>query len=238
MPDAPRPVATSPDIAYSLSIQDAVQLYAEAGHPRTPRTIQRFCALGHLECVKAATLLGDKYFIKPSSLARHIAQIEELSALASRSSSYVSRHDATRDGAQTLIDAERHVAQSPNDMSRQAATSPGQSAAMPAPIVPNLPSDRTRHVATTDTIIAHEFPTDNNDTSRQVASLEREVERLTEDKDFLREQIATKDEQISALLERDRETNILVRTLQQMLSPLLRSGRDATEDKGDTSAFR
>jgi hypothetical protein len=52
--------------------------------------------------------------------------------------------------------------------------------------------------------------------------LEREVEQLNDDRDFLREQIkvkdgqlAVKDQQISAMLERDRETNILVQGLQK-----------------------
>ena len=42
-----------------------------------------------------------------------------------------------------------------------------------------------------------------------------------DDRDFLREQINRKDRTIEALIERDRETNILVRGLQEMLTPLL-----------------
>jgi hypothetical protein len=102
-------------------------------------------------------MLGDKYFVEPASVARHIAQIEELTALDNR--------------AQGL------------------------------------------------------------GLSRHVAQLEKEVERLNDDKSFLRQQIQTKDEQIGALLERDRETNILVRGLQQMLSPLLGGPRNDREQR-------
>ncbi|MGD9784049.1 MAG: hypothetical protein AB7E80_17080 [Hyphomicrobiaceae bacterium] len=49
----------------------------------------------------------------------------------------------------------------------------------------------------------------------------RALERLEEENGFLRDQIQTKDRQIDALLERDRETNVLVRGLQEMLTPLL-----------------
>ncbi|MFN0218245.1 MAG: hypothetical protein ACKVP4_05450 [Hyphomicrobium sp.] len=42
-------VATRRDAIYSLSIGDAVSLYARAGHPRTPRSIQRYCASGRHE---------------------------------------------------------------------------------------------------------------------------------------------------------------------------------------------
>ena len=70
--------------------------------------------------------------------------------------------------------------------------------------------------------------------SHHVAHLEREVERLHDDRDFLREQIKTKDVQIAALLERDHETNILVGSLQKMLAPLLGMGR--TEPRTDDGA--
>jgi hypothetical protein len=36
------------------------------------RTLQRYCASGHLDCRKAATALGDKYFVTPQSVSRHI----------------------------------------------------------------------------------------------------------------------------------------------------------------------
>ena len=46
-----------------------------------------------------------------------------------------------------------------------------------------------------------------------------------DERDFLREQIDRKDRTIDALIERDRETNFLVRGLQEMLSPLLGPAR-------------
>jgi len=44
--------------------------------------------------------------------------------------------------------------------------------------------------------------------------LEREVEQAKDERDFLREQIDRKDRTIDSLLERDRETNFLIRGLQ------------------------
>jgi hypothetical protein len=64
-----------------------------------------------------------------------------------------------------------------------------------------------------------------DDMSRYVARLELEVEQAKDDRDFLREQIDRKDKTIDALIERDRETNFLVRGLQEMLTPLLRGPR-------------
>src|SRR5215213_11175224 len=77
MDDQPRPVATSPDSDYSLSIENAVALYARAGLPRTPRTIQRYCANRHLDCRRVESPSGAKYLITPASVSKHIAYIEE-----------------------------------------------------------------------------------------------------------------------------------------------------------------
>src|SRR3954469_13089202 len=77
MDDQPRLVATSRDSDYSLSIEDALALYARAGLPRTPRTIQRYCANGYLDCHRVEIPYGEKYLITPASVTKHIAYIEE-----------------------------------------------------------------------------------------------------------------------------------------------------------------
>jgi hypothetical protein len=78
MDDQPRPAATSPDNEYFLSIEDAAARYEHAGLPRTLRTIQRYCAKGHLDCRRVEIPYGEKYLITPASVAKHIAYIEEV----------------------------------------------------------------------------------------------------------------------------------------------------------------
>ena len=78
MDDQPRPVATSPDNEYSLSIEDAAAMYERAGLPRTLRTIQRYCAKNHLDSHRIETAYGEKYLITPASVLKHIAYIEEV----------------------------------------------------------------------------------------------------------------------------------------------------------------
>lgn len=97
MNDTPRRAATSPD-QYTLNVEDAAVRYEHAGHPRTYRTIQRYCAKAHLDCLKQETPFGDKYLITPESLSRHIAQIEELASANSRDGS---RPDASPVALQT-----------------------------------------------------------------------------------------------------------------------------------------
>src|SRR5216684_5801028 len=82
--DKSRQVATSPDSEFTLSIEDALERYERAGHPRTPRSIQRYCAKGHLQCRLIETGFGEKYLIEPDSVEKHIAYIEEVTPTTSR----------------------------------------------------------------------------------------------------------------------------------------------------------
>jgi hypothetical protein len=59
------------------------------------------------------------------------------------------------------------------------------------------------------------------DMSRQVAAEDRYMSQLETENSFLKTQVAVKDTQIAALLERDHETNSLINGLQRMLAPLL-----------------
>jgi len=69
--DRSRPAATTGDNNdFTLSIEEVSERYARAGHPRTIRTLQRYCVTGHLDARKVATTLGDKYLVTPQSVAR------------------------------------------------------------------------------------------------------------------------------------------------------------------------
>src|SRR5579862_6149363 len=81
--DTPRPAAASRD-DYSLTIMDVAARYEAGGFPRTIRTLQRYCAKGHLDAIKQETPFGDQFLITPASVARHLAQIAEFAAAVSR----------------------------------------------------------------------------------------------------------------------------------------------------------
>ena len=100
--DLSRPVATSHDSDFTLSIDEALERYSRAGLPRTPRSVQRYCAKGHLDCRRVETPFGEKYLISPASVDKHIAYIEEVRPVAT--SPDVPRHAATG------RDESRHVA--------------------------------------------------------------------------------------------------------------------------------
>lgn len=187
-PDLPRRDATSTD-QYSLTIEDALVRYEHAGHPRTVRSIQRYCANGHLDCLRQETTFGDKYMITPESVARHIAQIAELAR-------------ATR-----------------RDLPRQDAAEPATPAQVAPPATPIATSgDVTRQDATSRAVSEPATPPANTD--------ERYVHQLERENEFLRDQIQRKDEQIGELSERARETNFLIKGLQELVLRL-QPGRPA-----------
>lgn len=82
--DQSRPFANGSEHEFTLTIEEAADRYAAAGHPRTIRAIQKYCARGDLECQKAETAFGQRYLITPASVARHIAQIIDVSQAPGR----------------------------------------------------------------------------------------------------------------------------------------------------------
>jgi len=119
--DQPRLVATSNDSEFILTIDDALSLYAEAGIPRTPRSIQRYCAKEHLSSRRIETEFGEKYLITRTSVEKHIAYIKEVTPTTSRD---LPRQVAASVAAEYKDDIPRQEAATSADQSRQVATTP------------------------------------------------------------------------------------------------------------------
>jgi len=213
MPDDPRHDAPGPArptaTQYPLTLDEVSRLFDEAGLPRNVRTLQRYCAAGRLDCIKEETATGLAYFVDPASVERAIKQLAQLHGLTDEV-----RHSATSENTP------HSVAQS---------------------VEPLATLDMPRASAADRDIDAEVFPERQSapepDTSGMVAVLERENALLREQKDFYRNQVEVKDTQIAALLERDKETNYLVRGLQTMLAPLLGRGGNADHrQEGDQLA--
>ena len=122
--DTSRPVATSSDSDFTLTIEDAIALYAEAGIPRTPRSIQRYCAKEHLTSRRVETEFGEKYLITRASVEKHIAYIKDVTPTTSRD---VPRPVATDVAAENKDDTQRQEPATTSDLSRPVATSPDMS---------------------------------------------------------------------------------------------------------------
>jgi len=203
--DMSRQDATTPDSEYTLTIDEALARYDHAGHPRTARSVQRYCAKGHLDCRRIETPFGEKYLISPTSVAKHIAYIEEVRPTATGHD--MSRQVGADEGQESARDEQRQPAATRPDMSRQDATT----------VVNENKVETERQLQAT-----------THDESRQVATntdlQERYISRLESENEFLREEARTKNAQIKELTERSRETNVLIGGLQRLLAPLLGSG--------------
>jgi hypothetical protein len=117
--DPSRQVATSPDSDFTLTIDEALERYSRAGLPRTPRSIQRYCAKGDLDCRRIETQFGEKYLISPASIDKHIAYIEEVRPVATgrdeprpaaTDAAAPESHNETRQEVSTSPDLSRPVA--------------------------------------------------------------------------------------------------------------------------------
>ena len=213
MPDAPRhevPDTVRPTATeYPLTLEEVSRLFDEAGLPRNVRTLQRYCAAGRLECIKEETATGLAYFVDPVSVERAIKQLAQLHGLTDEA-----RHSAASE-------------EMPHPVAQATEPSPVPDAPRPSA------ADRDKNAE----IIPERQSAPEPDRSGMVAVLERENANLREQGEFFRHQIEVKDTQIAALLERDKETNYLVRGLQTMLAPLLgRGGNSDHRPDGDQHA--
>ena len=212
MPDEPRQDVRDIDrpspTQYSLSLEDVSRRFDEAGLSRDIRTLQRYCAAGRLDSIKEMTASGLTYFVDPASVDRAIVQLAQLHNLTDQV-----RHSPT------VENAPHHVAQEPKPLTVPDAPRPSA-------------ADRDSEVE----IVTERHSASEPDMSGLVALLESENILLREQNDFYRNQVEVKDTQIAALLERDKETNYLVRGLQTMLAPLL--GRRSRSPTGRRPAGR
>jgi hypothetical protein len=181
MDEQPRPDANTDEREFTLTVEEAAARYEAAGHARTMRALQKYCARGDLDCIKEETQYGQRYRITPMSVVRHIEQIEQVSQTSGRE--------------QPRPDANVRVLEVEN-------------------VADKKDSPPVREQSRPD---AHD--------DRYVALLERDIGFLREQIDRKDHQIEQRDTQIEAMIERDRETNILIEQLQRRIPMLAQSER-------------
>lgn len=125
-PAPPRPDTPLDDSEYALTIDEVSERYARAGHPRTIRRLQKYCARGDLQCRKVETAIGEKYLVTAMSVDHHIAQIVDALAASGRAPA---RPDAP-EGAEQLS----HI------------SLPKHAAPAHAPARPDAPDFETRYI--------------------------------------------------------------------------------------------
>jgi hypothetical protein len=87
---------------HTLTIEQAAELFAELGVPRSKRSVQRFCEQGHLDYVPIKGVRGDRYFISRESVERYAEELRQVDAVASigakaRQQRAIARYSAPND---------------------------------------------------------------------------------------------------------------------------------------------
>jgi hypothetical protein len=195
MPDTSSHVATRRDDLHTMTLRELEAKIIQAGIVMSHRQILRHCKAGTFEAKKLpATNNVEEWFIAPASVDKGIADIRTLQELRSR-------RDATR-----------------RDMSDSDAGAE----------LPRIDTDRSSHDATRRDMSDNKNQDDGRETdpvtSRQGSDDRRYVEQLEkriEEKDFvigmLSGELAHRNDELVRRNERERETNILIRGLQNLV---------------------
>ena len=202
MDDAQRHSPPFNDAPRRVTLDVVAARFAQAGLPRSIRSLQRYCQNGTLDCVKEATLNGDNYFVDEHSIDPAIIQMRQI---------HEARQGATPSSATPLV-----VALDPSDQ----ASDDGRQVPSPADIDARSYSNAPGQFGTTG---------DAGDvaTAGHVAQLEKRLTEKDDEIEFLRGEVRTKNQQLADTSERDRETNILIQGLQSLVLQL--TGNDASK---------
>ncbi len=84
---------------HTLSAGETSVIFAEAGVPRSVRTVQRYCKKGHLYCITIDTEISEKYLIDRNSVERRIKELQQLDRVLRSTGDATSREETRHDAA-------------------------------------------------------------------------------------------------------------------------------------------
>ena len=76
--DEPRQPPSLDPAHFTMTVDDASARFADAGLPRSVRSIQRYCQRGHLSCTTVDTEISEMYLIDPESVERRIQELQQI----------------------------------------------------------------------------------------------------------------------------------------------------------------
>ena len=84
---------------HTLSAEETSVIFADAGVPRSVRTVQRYCKKGHLACITIDTEISEKHLIDPNSVERRIKKLQQLDRILRSTVDATSREETRHDAA-------------------------------------------------------------------------------------------------------------------------------------------
>lgn len=212
MPDTASHSAPQHDndgLRHTLSLREVEARLLAANVPRSHRHVVRLCQSGALDAAKRPGATGDEWFVAPQSVPKVIGDLKAIEEARAR-------HSAPEHAASNHVTAEK-----PSVTNTDTA---GHGAPQPAA---TITSDQT-----------FQKPTEpEHATARYVAQLERRIEEKDEVIGILRGELVQRNDEIVRRNERERETNILIRGLQNLVLRL-QPGSPPSADVLDGDAMR
>lgn len=84
---------------HTLTIKQAKQLFISFGVPRSTRSIQRFCEIGTIDCIRVKGEKVERYFIDQPSVERYALELKQLERISHIEEDVPRRDASQRDGA-------------------------------------------------------------------------------------------------------------------------------------------
>ncbi|PHP65448.1 hypothetical protein CSC94_19000 [Zhengella mangrovi] len=255
-------ISGDPHAVYPLSVDDIRSRLFALGISKSKDTVQRYCREGVLDCVKLG--MFRRYFATEASVASLLATLQSDAAADSGMQLRAGEQRRTQPDLQVHAASQNQAAALDRDlyqpatnrmqvdtaagtsMTANAAAGSSDAGVTGSGFPKSLPDGVD--VRTKPTEVEGQVKADHEGDERHAVSRYHrmpEPGRMADPDmlDFLKEQlrvkddqIKVKDEQIAAMLERDRETNILIRGLQDRIGEafgLLVSGRKQRDDWPD-----
>jgi hypothetical protein len=176
-------------LRHTLSLRDVETQLLAAGVPRSHRHVVRLCQSGALDAAKRPGATGDEWFVAPQSVPKVIGDLRAIEEARARYS--VPQHAAT---GHDLVEKARA------DVTARASHS------TPQPAMSQSKQEEITQASAPEPA-----------TSRYVAQLEKRIEEKDEVIGILRAELVQRNEEIVRRNERERETNILIRGLQNLV---------------------
>jgi hypothetical protein len=205
---------------HTMPISQVAAALEAAGIPRSHRHIIRLCKNGSFDAGKYPGASGDEWFVAPNSIPKVIGDLRAIEDARARRGALqhaMSNHVAVEIEPRDESDTARHGAP-------QHATSGAEQSHETSETQPDTP----RHTTTQSDTSSEAEPA----MSRYVAQLEKRIEEKDDVIGMLRGELAQRNEEIVRRNERERETNLLIRGLQNLVLRL-QPGRDSRADVFD-----
>lgn len=229
------PAMSNPgELRHTLTVEDVGLLLSQAGVPRSRRQIIRYCQTGLLEAVKVPGPTGDQWYVAPVSLPKAIGDLKQWEAQRERQSATQLDMSSFDHPASSFVVPEKPLNTNSDTASHgepKHAVSNSENGSTPT----ETEVDTARHgvpkrdmsglengetAGKTKLAIPGQSATEPV-TASYVAQLEKRIDEKDDFIGLLKGQLAAKDEQISELSTRYRETHSLLGAMQRMIAPLL-----------------